>query len=829
MSAKYQRIKQADLALPAPLRWLTRAFSSVTLAICLLSLVLLYGIAASVPFFFLMVGGIDVLIAIPTLGVAAVAVILIIKRGHRLNFYLKLALGAALLGAGAWVAMDLWLTVYRWAMNDPFMMRNSAEVVYRLPFFEMTEQQFYAWWPMKLLLILFVLNMVWATLRRIEFKFVNIGVLTVHTGIVILAIGSILYGHFKLEGTTVLWRKDVGGQWVNYFYDGSEPALYASLGNQRVMLPVPQLPRWNDYDVDTGSLNIEVSDDPQFKKIFGDKLKVRIPGFIAYGTLTRDWQSLSEQEARTHHARTTDVLELAAGGANGPMGPTQALVADAPAHRVIEGDSWALDFLDHPSSQRIKNLLSQFSGLDGLVVDIPAVGFRQVYAIKPGQTIQCGDTGYTLSVEKIGPYPLPFVSRDYQGATDTRAIVHVTGHDKNFTRIVMYRYPERSQDFHPTASQAGPEESSTKVRIQPASATAQTPESPESPEAAALSAMSQSFLKGLRTDPDPAIRLTYLNRHKLQLHVYAEDANLDQLKLLVEVPQVSQLDEAARFHAVPFIHPIDNDLIPLPSQLAAQGDASRSLYIVKRLPRAVQVAVAKPTPKLNRDPKNEGTYISALVPVELSLDRPASEGGPWKQLVWLHNMQFLDFPDDIHRPAIVDVPGVGQVTLAFSRVRHSLPFAMRLASFKMTPYPGSDIPRDYASTVAIQDLTPQGEFAGEPVLLTAKLNNPIHHTARYASLRESNIKLSQASWDPGNPRDPNNDATDAQGRFLHKERFTVLMVGNNVGIHIVALGAILMVLGIPWAFWVKPWLVQRKKVKIQRQLQADANQVTCEV
>jgi hypothetical protein len=51
-------------------------------------------------------------------------------------------------------------------------------------------------------------------------------------------------------------------------------------------------------------------------------------------------------------------------------------------------------------------------------------------------------------------------------------------------------------------------------------------------------------------------------------------------------------------------------------------------------------------------------------------------------------------------------------------------------------------------------------------------------------------------------------------------QFTILGVGNNPGIHIIALGGILMVLGIPWAFYVKPALLRRRKLAIQRELMA---------
>ncbi|MEL6796315.1 MAG: hypothetical protein AAFO89_05770, partial [Planctomycetota bacterium] len=58
---------------------------------------------------------------------------------------------------------------------------------------------------------------------------------------------------------------------------------------------------------------------------------------------------------------------------------------------------------------------------------------------------------------------------------------------------------------------------------------------------------------------------------------------------------------------------------------------------------------------------------------------------------------------------------------------------------------------------------------------------------------------------------------DAGIRDRPTVRFTILGVGNNPGIHVIALGGVLMGLGIPWAFYVKPWLVKRKKQRIQQE------------
>ncbi|MEO1510524.1 MAG: hypothetical protein AAFU70_00470, partial [Planctomycetota bacterium] len=47
-------------------------------------------------------------------------------------------------------------------------------------------------------------------------------------------------------------------------------------------------------------------------------------------------------------------------------------------------------------------------------------------------------------------------------------------------------------------------------------------------------------------------------------------------------------------------------------------------------------------------------------------------------------------------------------------------------------------------------------------------------------------------------------------------RFTILQVGNNPGIHLIAIGGVLIGLGTPWAFYVKPWLVRRERERLAR-------------
>ena len=65
-------------------------------------------------------------------------------------------------------------------------------------------------------------------------------------------------------------------------------------------------------------------------------------------------------------------------------------------------------------------------------------------------------------------------------------------------------------------------------------------------------------------------------------------------------------------------------------------------------------------------------------------------------------------------------------------------------------------------------------------------------------------KFSQSGWDP------------------ERQAYTILGVGNTPGIYLIAGGGILMCLGVPWAFYVKPMVQRRRKHKIQRKIAEQA-------
>ena len=70
---------------------------------------------------------------------------------------------------------------------------------------EMTEMQVFQHWLFLLLLALFTASLVTATVTRIRFNVINAGVLTVHTGLLVLIGGAVWYFSSKVEGDVILF------------------------------------------------------------------------------------------------------------------------------------------------------------------------------------------------------------------------------------------------------------------------------------------------------------------------------------------------------------------------------------------------------------------------------------------------------------------------------------------------------------------------------------------------------------------------------------------------------------------------------------------------
>ena len=184
MSQKWRRSQAWDdeffPAWASPAKFVLRAFSSIWLAVILLSLVAVYGALASVPIGLFVQGVTFVLYGVTVVLSAAVLVVPAVLAARRLapqgqarflaTFFAVVV--PAAVAVVAWRALAWPRLRYDPSTGEGLMLfagfveRYGGTTVRRLPGMEMSELEFYSWWPLPLVLLLFVLNMVTATVRR---------------------------------------------------------------------------------------------------------------------------------------------------------------------------------------------------------------------------------------------------------------------------------------------------------------------------------------------------------------------------------------------------------------------------------------------------------------------------------------------------------------------------------------------------------------------------------------------------------------------------------------------------------------------------------------
>lgn len=852
MSVKWEQTKRWDrehLTGPlAPLRWLLHLFSSVWLGVWLLVFVAVYAVLASVPIG-LLAQAPTLLFDIATL-LASVALVAgpplwLIARGTRAwpaprrAARFTLLFFAAILLAAAGVLAWRWF-VWPRIVYDPvtrsgvrffadFIEANRATTLRRLPMLEMTELEFYAWWPLRVVLLAFVANMIVATVRRIEFRFRNLGVLMVHSGIVLIALGSVYYNRLKLEGDTLLLAgppdesgHPTPGPAQDRFYDNTRLSLYVQERGVWMARQVANVPRYNDYALSrigrSGEVsaweisgrpapwNVEPARDldlpvlPQSAE-FGPGVELRIVGYASYAEPVTDFLKRDQLDSPNEPGRAAPPSdETNPRNALRPLRVVQLITAlpdsqgrvtddpafvftlspSEPSRRVSDAASFAIEYTGGPPmgmpAQRWRDLSEPLppGTSHALVVEVPASDFRAVYAVKQGDELSIGQTGYRISVTELAERPpFPIITEGYRGAESSVAIVKVTPPGAPpFDRWVYHRFPEISQDM-----------------------------------------LSEINDRGMprRRDADPAIRISYVDARAVQVYFDDPEGTRGPTRAIIRLPggQVRVIDK------------LD------PSGLVREIVPKVSLKVSERWASSEIVERPAPVPPQQREKAMIGTHENAMLAVEV---RDNSDGNEWRKVVWLPFTKYMGMGMGTER--FVTLPGGREIGLAFGRRQNRLPgFAVELLDFEMIAREHRGPPKDFRSTLRV---LPAGFGAQEfeAFVHTTSLNEPLQAPFLWndsrgllgnvlgtirSRLDPTQFKFSQAGWDQQGWME--SQALADQGKVKRPTaKFTILQVGNNPGIHVVALGGILMGVGIPWAFYIKPWLVRREKKRIQAQI-----------
>ena len=824
-----------------PAKMLLRAFSSISLAVVLLSGIALFGVLASVPVGILFKAptyalyGVTILIAVALVTVPSVAGVRALvpsdRRASRIAATILVSIAAAAVGMVLWSQFAWPHLRYDRGTGEGVMLfadtidRYRDVTVRRMPAFEMTELEFYSWWPMQLMLILFVANMAIATLRRIEFKFVNIGVLTVHTGIITIALGSLYYAALKREGDTILIAgppsqtgEMTPGPWQSLYYDGIRIALHVRAESERwFQLPLRNVPRYNDYNLDgsvgetawqtfgapferdpvlaeqaLGPISILAPRPPQ--ESAAADLSFELVATYAMDDDPVDWLRVPPEQlgAIQRGTRLNPLREVRLAVPPGVLGEGMSdelsffLLPRSPRHRIAEAAELALEYAPH-NPQRISDLARPLPAgtAYALVVEVPSADGNDGYAATipiatlDGQLfsgdIPIGETGFTLSVDDIEPVPsLPIITSGYEGATSSLAKVRVTGNGESYQRFVYHRFPELNQDIFDQPQDDG---------------------------------------RPNRRDADNAsIRLGLIDATRVQIYAF------EQPDGTVEVVRRLPGGDVARFG------PIEPDA-RIEGLIQGAGDDRLDLELGARWAHAE----AFPRPRLVPKPERENDRIGNHDAARLAVRVTSASWPGWERIVWLPFARYVEAQQgEMLRD--VRLPDGRRISMAFGRFWRQFPgFRIRMDDFQLVEYEHRGAPRDYQSTISVAPPKSAPDAFGA-YRHTVKLNAPLRAPfnvydndmnpiakllGRLASgLNPNQFKLAQAGWDPStwNRTQAQVDAGELERPYA---AFTILHIGNNPGIHVIAFGGVLMAVGIPWAFYVKPWLVKRKSAKLR--------------
>jgi len=731
------------------------------------------------------------------------------------------------------------------------------EIVRQWPMFEMTEFEWFHTPVFFAICALLGLSITITTVRTIKFKVINYGVWMIHSGIILLLIGSVIYFGTKVEGDTPVVRREV----------------VARVGGQEVRIPaLPGAGRTVGTGAEARTIRV-VTVDPDWPLLTGDDAGTRV---LSVGVVVespgdgRGPMRFVRQLLDGHPQYTEDIIPGRGravkleefGKAIIDPGLEMALEPSAEVWYWIK-DSVAIGVRDHdptgapsPWSQRIVRGLPRYSdrvsSADAVwpSADGAAIGAGPIsIAVPPGADPDAlGDvelrlTGFLRYAvldtrrEPGGTDPVPvidLVARSPSGAevtehvalTDPATIVPVFGGLVEVTadgpRVLTTESLEPklevsiggakgvTMSFDPDAH-AGAQapmpigDSGWKVRIAEVLRRIDVGQ----PEPVSLAIIELTTPEGQTFTrwafPDPAMTRDVDTQSDEDVHAEGlHDREVDGRIVTTFHPGTSALvvigvrpDGSARVFQRGQAGGFADRELKAGESVVFGGGASIELASVSQ----TSVAATRPMiiPQAGRDRDSDVERVYALVQIEL-------RKGEWVHRAWVPFSKYsFDDPQmaaaGISRfePALVELPGGRTVEVLFTRERRPLTNPVMLEDFVLTATVGG-FSGDVSS---IRDWTSVIRFEGPDgwgPLMKVETNEPASHNG---------LRYFQAYWDA--PR----DGRDGMA-------FTGLGVGNRRGVLVQLAGCILAVIGMGYAFYVKPIIKRRRRERALRELAARA-------
>jgi hypothetical protein len=622
--------------------------------------------------------------------------------------------------------------------------------------FEMDEMQFFSAWPLKVLSVLLVLNLIVVTWIRIPLTPPRYGVWCVHLGIILLVVGMMAHYSLKVEGMALV----PVGQRADHYYDRSERMLYTRInGIPGSAHPLPSLPRFKVYSPDLGNEDYLGRDDlrgitpyvyapdphtgrprvRQFSHHFGmdAPLTIDIIGYYPYADIVLDF-------VEDQTVRNTGLKLAMIDPESGELSEGWLVGSDPAAKRRSVGSA-ELEHRHMETAAGLKAIREAAERLHRLEVRIG--GHQQTMFVDVGGTYRLGETGYTIEVEDF----IPAFPMFGTGELVKLLTLKVTTPTQTFRRQVLADRPENQTDFRLNVPGAGPFGQRQQALLD------------------------EELQIGYRYS-DPYGLLPMQAQEKQTFVTFDEEPGILQIVtgtgLQVEVKQLG--GEAKVDLCCPPDGGDPGDSWSRDSRHAEEDHHSR-LHVQRldNLRKREQIEIVPPQ-KRTRQAGEIGVFQTLLVRVS---------SGDWSEVVPVPFAQYARMvPWETPK---IKVPGTtAELELQLGNTFRGLPARVTLEKFEFVPFPGGDVgstAKDFRAHLIIED--PE---TGEPRSAVAHLNNPVYVQGRFWT-------YFQAAWDP------------------EGQRWTVLGVGNRPAVGIMTTGSVMIFVGLLYAFYVKPIILRKMK------------------
>lgn len=706
---------------------------------------------------------------------------------------------------------------------------DSANWRYELlrtwPWIDKTEMEFFGWWPFTLMIAIFVANMVTVTVRRIRFNLLNLGVWTIHTGIVILALGSLYYFGAKLEGDTPVFRRNIVIE-----VPGAPPQrLVVRQGNATSVMS------------DRGAYTFRITEmNPAWPLLSGeDAGKTACSVNVA---VTSPTESFTRQMLIGYPQYTEDII------------PGQGRAIKAIGRKLID-DQLAMRFEYEPQNY--------FYLMDSAAIYVREVGQREwierpIHGLPhysehissateiwqpqgdplilpsplniPASAVASNDPAPELDVLVTGRlrYSTGDEVRAVPGGQHLNPVIGVTVERhgrKNRMELaafeprladatdgsVGFRWAESTEEIDALAQQVG---GRVRVTIPDAGVTADFPISdtvatdPDLPftpiEGTSWSVRVRGAQRNLSLPKGGSVSVAIvefqsgdrlLTRWVADNPSATRDVNDDHGMMPPDPAIQTTFEPAAEMLIIGGPQPQQLQLVYQDAEtrhpLTANGPAvtvgHATVAVTHLIPHASFERRPVVTPKRERDTR-AGAFYSRI--------KVLLTQGTWSREIWLNHHRYpLESAQYAARfryePTVVTLPDGRRIEMLFSRKRWPLPAALALEDFELKTHTGGYT----GQTTSVKDFVSRlrayhGGQWSEP--FRTSLNKPASDGGMY---------YFQSEWDPG------------------EMAYTGLGVGNRKGVYIQLLGTCLSVAGMIFVFYIKPIIIRRRRQAVWNEVQ----------